>query len=671
MRTVSVSQAADGLGHGDEGQVDLFVGRRRGEREAQGGTGVGSRAAHGKQHVARLGGTAGARRAGRGRHPELVEDDEEGLALDAFHHQVGEAGCRRRPGHRLDDVGNGGDDAVDQAITATGHLRDRPAALGGRLESNRGGPRRGDCLGATTSATLLATSVEERGQCYAVTDHQGTGPDRAAELVGAHRYEVGDPCDSGHVEPRHGLDGVGVEPGARRPAPDQRCHLGQGLDGPDLVVDQHHRDEGHVRAEHTSQRVEVDRPVGGRPDLTQLDPEALGGTSARPEDGVVLEGRADDRPGWAVTRPEHPEDGKVVGLGASGREDHLARRTAQVEAEQVAGVVEPAAGATCLGVHACRVALPGLCHLQPGRHGGRDHGRRGGMVEVGTHAASLPGLGPGRCRPQRRQACSDPGSAGAYTGPVPVPSSDQPVSPLPMTGEASRADEREIARQRKVWTERAVFWDEHTPKGLDKVVDALVARAGTTDGAVIVDLGCGTGQVTFPLAPGAARVLGVDVSPKMIEILERHARERGDDNVEGVVCAIEQLDLPQGSVDLVVTNYVLHHLRDRDKAEVVRRAATWLKPGGRLVIGDMMFGRGTEARDWAIAATKTKAFVKLGPGGLWRIAKGVWRMVVRTQERPVSMSRWVAMLTESGFDVVDTVEVIAEGAVVVGVRRPR
>jgi hypothetical protein len=46
-------------------------------------------------------------------------------------------------------------------------------------------------------------------------------------------------------------------------------------------------------------------------------------------------------------------------------------------------------------------------------------------------------------------------------------------------------------------------------------------------------------------------------------------------------------------------------------------------------------------------------------------------MVVRTQERPVSMSRWVAMLTESGFDVVDTVEVIAEGAVVVGVRRPR
>src|SRR5207244_2896459 len=66
--------------------------------------------------------------------------------------------------------------------------------------------------------------------------------------------------------------------------------------------------------------------------------------------------------------------------------------------------------------------------------------------------------------------------------------------------------------------------------------------------------------------------------------------------------------------DLVVSNYALHHLTDDDKVALVARASRWLRPGGRLVVADMMFGRGASERDRAIIRHK--------PGGLGRPATG-------------------------------------------------
>lgn len=223
--------------------------------------------------------------------------------------------------------------------------------------------------------------------------------------------------------------------------------------------------------------------------------------------------------------------------------------------------------------------------------------------------------------------------------------------------------------QQLVWDRRARSWDHHGVTGLGKVIAAVLEQAPVQPGATVVDLGCGTGALSLPLAERGAAVTAVDLSRAMVERLEDKARQAGVDGViNGVVVPVEHLRLPEESVDLVVTNYALHHLRDADKQAVVRSAASWLRPGGRLVIGDMMFGRGGTARDRAIIGSKVMVMVRRGPAGWWRLAKNVARYTLRLQERPVSMDTWTAYLRDAGLGEVQAVPVVAEAAVVAGVK---
>jgi ubiquinone/menaquinone biosynthesis C-methylase UbiE len=230
--------------------------------------------------------------------------------------------------------------------------------------------------------------------------------------------------------------------------------------------------------------------------------------------------------------------------------------------------------------------------------------------------------------------------------------------------------DRNIARQQRFWTRQAVTWDHGAGNnpGLVKVVNKVVELADARPEDHAVDLGCGSGQVTLALAPKVASVLAVDISEKMIRLLADNAASRGITNVEGTAMPVEQLEFQPGSVDLIVTNYALHHLRDGDKPVLVGRAYEWLRPGGRLVIGDMMFGRGGDQRDREIIASKVGLLLKKGPGGWWRVAKNAGRYLFRTQERPVSMAAWQQMMRDAGFTEVVAVQVVNEAAVVRGVK---
>lgn len=230
--------------------------------------------------------------------------------------------------------------------------------------------------------------------------------------------------------------------------------------------------------------------------------------------------------------------------------------------------------------------------------------------------------------------------------------------------------DRNLARQQRFWTRRAVSWDHGAGNnpGLVRVVETVIAEAAPTGAERALDLGCGSGQVTLGLAPKVASVVAVDISEKMIRLLAENATAAGITNVEGTASPIENLEIAPGSLDLVVSNYALHHLRDADKPLAVRRAFEWLAPGGRLVIGDMMFGRGGEARDREIIASKVSLLLRKGPAGWWRIAKNASRYLLRFQERPVSITAWEKMLTDAGFTDVRGVPVVSEAAVVRGVK---
>ena len=218
-----------------------------------------------------------------------------------------------------------------------------------------------------------------------------------------------------------------------------------------------------------------------------------------------------------------------------------------------------------------------------------------------------------------------------------------------------------------MWSTRVNSWDHHTPAGLEKVTAAVLAVAEVSPGDQVVDLGCGTGQLSLPLAERGARVLAVDVSSGMVERLEEKARGMSI-YVDGLTAPIETLSLPSGSVDLIVTSYALHHLRDTDKDRLVASAFQWLRPGGTLIVADMMFGRGGSSQDRAIIKSKVSALAKRGAGGWWRIAKNSYRYLVRVQERPVSMSAWTAMFNRAGFTQITVRSIVAEAGLVMGQR---
>jgi ArsR family transcriptional regulator len=145
-----------------------------------------------------------------------------------------------------------------------------------------------------------------------------------------------------------------------------------------------------------------------------------------------------------------------------------------------------------------------------------------------------------------------------------------------------------LARQR---SRSQAFFDESSDRW-DSIRDELFGRdfylfavAGMVPpDCIVADLGCGTGTVTEALAPFAARVVGVDNSAPMLEL----ARLRLDrfDNVELRMGDIGSLPLEDSEVDFATLILVLHNLEHPHAA--IGEAARCLKPGGRILIVDML-----------------------------------------------------------------------------------
>lgn len=225
-----------------------------------------------------------------------------------------------------------------------------------------------------------------------------------------------------------------------------------------------------------------------------------------------------------------------------------------------------------------------------------------------------------------------------------------------------------LAVQRSVWTKRADTWDHAENPGLGRVIDAVMERADAGAGSEVLDLGCGSGQLVLPLSEKAKEITAVDISPRMIELLESKLEASGTGNVKAMTASIQELDFAAETFDIIVSNYALHHLDDDQKRWVVTSGFRWLKPNGCMVFGDMMFGRGGTRQDREIIASKVTLMLKKGPGGWWRIAKNSFRYLIRVQEKPISREAWVKLFTDAGFQNVGSETVVAEAGIVYGTK---
>ena len=179
---------------------------------------------------------------------------------------------------------------------------------------------------------------------------------------------------------------------------------------------------------------------------------------------------------------------------------------------------------------------------------------------------------------------------------------------------------RSVEEHAARFSEKAAEYDDSNTEEYRACADLVVAHADPGPDDVVADLGAGTGAIALALAPDASHVLARDVSEGMMEQGRRKASEARITNVEFAYGEFRDPNIADAvPVDVVTSNFALHHLADAEKREAIEVMAE--TGARRIVLGDVMFFEqpdpdapfySPEVDDPATVGTLVEAFTAVG-----------------------------------------------------------
>jgi SAM-dependent methyltransferase len=175
------------------------------------------------------------------------------------------------------------------------------------------------------------------------------------------------------------------------------------------------------------------------------------------------------------------------------------------------------------------------------------------------------------------------------------------------------------------------------------VVDIVVGHFGLTRGDVVIDLGCGTGQLALPISQRVGAVIGVDPEPDMLAHARRGAEGRGAHNLLWIVGSDRDIEalgrvLGDGRLGAVVIGQALHWMEPESLFGVL---VGLVRPGGGVAVITNGVPLWLQESRWSVAL---REFLQTSFG---------WRLDATCGTDEASQARYRRQLADAGLDVVE------------------
>jgi ubiquinone/menaquinone biosynthesis C-methylase UbiE len=206
----------------------------------------------------------------------------------------------------------------------------------------------------------------------------------------------------------------------------------------------------------------------------------------------------------------------------------------------------------------------------------------------------------------------------------------------------NQSEQHDLVRDRFTRTAEIFGSSVLKTRAAEAEILARMAQVKASDRAV--DFACGTGALAMAFAPRVQWVFGVDLTAAMLAVAQRDARETKVQNVAFTIGNAQKVPFADGSFDLALTSYALHHVPDA--AQVISEMRRVLKPGGRVGVIDIyapeerhraeMHERIERVRDPSHTRTLARSELRA------LFAEKGFRVVdMRTEENALTFDRWM------------------------------